>query len=77
MKKTVLSIILVLFLFLLSLGIQFAINMQISPLPQRPSGPYNSGGGDRLLYYFYKASKGETLPEGIVLTEEFINSELS
>jgi hypothetical protein len=77
MKKTVLSIILVLFLFLLSLGIQFAINMQISPLPQRPSGPYNSGGGDRLLYYFYKTSKGEALPEGIVLSDEFINSELS
>jgi hypothetical protein len=76
MKKIVLSVLLLFVLFLASIGIQFAINMGIDPIPSRPAESINSGGSDRLLYYFDKAKKGEALPEGIVLTDAFINSEL-
>ncbi len=76
MKKIILSVLLILILFIASIGIQFAINMGIDPIPSRPSESINSGGSDRLLYYFDKAKKGEDLPEGIVLTDAFINSEL-
>jgi len=76
MKKIVVSIIIVLSLFLASIGIQFAYNMSIKPLPQRPIESFNSGGGDRLLVYFYRQEKGEPLPEGVILTDAFIASEL-
>lgn len=75
MKKWVLIILGVLLVFLGSIGIQFAINMGIDPLPSRPSGEYNSGGADRLLYYFYQEELGQPV-EGITLTDEFIDSEL-
>src|SRR5690606_4656041 len=76
MKKIVLGILLFLVLFIASIGIQFGINMGIDPLPSRPAESINSGGGDRLLYYYYLDEIGEPLPEVIVLTEEFVNSEL-
>lgn len=77
MKKVVLTIFLIIIVLLASIGIQFAINMSIDPIPSRPLEPINSGGSDRLLYYFDKAKKGEPLPEGIVLSDAFINSELA
>lgn len=77
MKKKLLITLLVIVLFLVSVGINFAINMGIDPIPARPLESINSGGSDRLLYYFDKQQKGEDLPEGIVLTNEFIDSELS
>lgn len=76
MKKIVIGFLLFLVLFLASVGIQFAINMGIDPLPSRPTESINSGGGDRLLYYYYLEDKGEALPEGIILTDEFVNNEL-
>jgi hypothetical protein len=77
MKKIVLGILLFLVLFIASIGIQFGINMGIDPLPSRPRESINSGGGDRLLYYYYLDKIGEPLPEGVVLTEEFVNNELA
>ena len=77
MKKKILITLLVIVLFLVSVGINFAINMGIEPIPARPLESINSGGSDRLLYYFDKQQKGENLPADIVLTNEFIDSELS
>ncbi|MDI6452666.1 hypothetical protein [Peloplasma aerotolerans] len=76
MKKVVLGIIVFFVLFLASVGIQFAINMQIKPIPMRPLESFNAGGSDRLIYYFDKHLKNEDLPEGIELTDDFINEEL-
>lgn len=76
MKKFVIGFAIFLGLFLASVGIQFAINMNIKPLPQRPSESFNAAGGDRLMIYFYREQLGEPLPEGVVLTDAFINSEL-
>jgi len=76
MKKYILGIIIFLGLFIASVGIQFAINMSIDPLPQRPLESFDSGGGDRLLAYLYKEEMGEPLPEGVILTDAFIASEL-
>lgn len=76
MKKVILFIITTLILFFVSIGIQFGINMSIDPIPSRPSESINSGGSDRLLYYFDKVKKGEDLPEGIELSNTFINREL-
>ena len=75
-KKVLMSLLLFFVIVLVSTGIQFAINMSIDPLPSRPSEDINAGGGDRLLYYFDKYQKAEPLPQGIELTEDFINSEL-
>ena len=75
MKKSIWITLFILLAFLGSIGIQFAINMQIKPLPSRPEGDYNSGGADRLLYYMYQEQLG-TPVEGITLTDSFIDSEL-
>lgn len=75
MRKYIWITVIVIILFLGSIGIQFAINMGIDPLPSRPEGEYNSGGADRLLYYFYQEKLG-TPVEDIELTEEFVLSEL-
>ena len=65
MRKYVWITLIALLIFLGSIGIQFAINMGIDPLPSRPEGDYNSGGADRLLYYFYQEKLG-THVENIV-----------
>jgi hypothetical protein len=75
MKKWVLILLGLLLAFLGSIGIQFAINMGIDPIPSRPAGDYNSGGADRLLYYFYQEQLG-TPVDGITLTDSFVDSEL-
>lgn len=75
MKKYIWITLIVLIVFLGSIGIQFAINMGIDPLPSRPEGEYNSGGADRLLYYYYQEKLG-TPVEDIELTEDFVASEL-
>jgi hypothetical protein len=61
---------------LVSTGIQVAVNLSIEAMPQRPEGAYDSGGAERLLYYYGLEARGEDLPEGISLTESFVNSEL-
>jgi hypothetical protein len=76
MKKLILGLIIFFVLFLVSIGIQFVINMRIDPIPMRPLESFNSGGSDRLIYYFDKHLKDEDLPEGIELTNDFINQEL-
>jgi len=76
MKKVVLFIIFGLIAIIASLAIQFFINMGIDPIPSRPTESINSGGSDRLLFYFDKASKSEELPEGVALTDAFIRDEL-
>lgn len=75
MKKVIWITLGVILVFLGSIGIQFAINMTIDPIPSRPEGEYNSGGADRLLYYMYKDHIGEPV-EGITLNDDFIQSEL-
>lgn len=75
MRKYVWITLIALLIFLGSIGIQFAINTGIDPLPSRPEGDYNSGGADRLLYYFYQEKLG-TPVENIELTDTFIESEL-
>lgn len=75
MKKWVLMTLGVILAFLGSIGLQFAINMGIDPIPSRPAGDYNSGGADRLLYYFYQEQLGDPV-DGIVLSDTFIDSEL-
>ncbi|MDY0294795.1 MAG: hypothetical protein RBQ71_03205 [Acholeplasmataceae bacterium] len=75
MKKIIWITLAVIIIFLGSIGIQFAVNMGIDPLPSRPEGDYNSGGADRLLYYFYQDHLGEPV-EGITLNDTFIRSEL-
>lgn len=76
-KKIVLSFVLVLVLLLASIGVQVAINLGIEPVPSSPSESYNTGGGERLLYYYDLAYHGDGLPEGITLSETFVNSELA
>ncbi|HRY78767.1 MAG TPA: hypothetical protein P5154_08425, partial [Candidatus Izemoplasmatales bacterium] len=76
-NKIVLSFVLVLVLLLVSIAVQVAINLGIDPIPSSPSESYNSGGGERLLYYYDLAYHGDGLPEDVTLTETFINSELA
>jgi hypothetical protein len=76
-KKIVISIIVFFLTILVSLGIEFALNMQVKAIPMRPSEDYDVGGSDRLLYYLDKSNKGEDLPEGIILSNAFIDQELS
>ena len=75
-KKIVLSFFLVLVLLIVSVGVQVAINLGIDPIPSSPSESYNTGGGERLLYYYDLAYHGDGLPEDVTLTETFVNSEL-
>jgi hypothetical protein len=75
-KKILLSIVSVLFLIVLSMGIQVAINLGIEPIPSSPEGDYDTGGGERLLNYYDLAYHGDGLPAEVELTETFVNSEL-
>lgn len=82
MKRTILKswwkiLLAAILLVLVSTGIQVAFNLSIEAKPQRPTGSYDSGGAERLLYYYGLERRGEALPEGIELTEAFVLQELS
>lgn len=61
---------------LLSVGAQAVFNLTITPLPQRPAEAFDSGGAERLLYYFGLEASGKSLPEGVELNEAFMAGEL-
>ncbi|MDD3113428.1 MAG: hypothetical protein PHP61_04840 [Candidatus Izemoplasmatales bacterium] len=75
-KKIFLIIVLIFGAFLLSIGIQFLVNNSIEAMPQRPAESLDSGGSDRLIYYYDQSINHGSLPEGIELTETFVNSQL-
>ncbi len=75
MKKAIWITLVLIIVFLGSIGIQFLINMGIDPLPSRPEGEYNSGGADRLLYYVYQDTLSDPV-DGIILSDQFIADEL-
>jgi hypothetical protein len=60
----------------ISVGAQAAFNLSIKSLPQRPAEAFDSGGAERLLYYFGLEASGESLPEGVELNEAFMAGEL-
>ncbi|HAE23240.1 MAG TPA: hypothetical protein DCG47_13105, partial [Spirochaetaceae bacterium] len=61
---------------LLSVVGQAAFNLTIKSLPQRPAEAFDSGGAERLLYYFDVEASGKSLPEGIELSEAFMAGQL-
>jgi hypothetical protein len=75
-KRIILAIVLTFVGILVSVGIQVGFNLSIEALPQRPATSIDSGGVERVLYYYGLDARGEALPEGIALTSEFVLSEL-
>ena len=70
----------VILLFIASIGIQFAANMGIDPIPSSPEESYDAGGADRLLYYFDLDKTGRTAELdalGIELTDPYIEEQLA
>lgn len=76
-KRIWLALLVLVLGIVVSVGIQFAVNMGIQSLPQRPLESINAGGSDRLIYYFDQWLHQDGLPDGIELTETFINEELT
>jgi len=76
-RRIVLSVVSVIVLLLVSIGIQVAFNLGIDPLPSGPETSFDTGGGERLLFYYDALVNGDGLPAGIDLTETFVNSELA
>ncbi|MDP3130032.1 MAG: hypothetical protein Q8N15_01735, partial [Bacillota bacterium] len=76
-KRIVLSVVLFLVLLLVSVGVQVAVNIGIDPLPSGPETSFDTGGGERLLFYYDSLVNGTGLPDGIDLTEAFVNAELA
>ncbi len=76
-KRIVLSVVLGLVLILVSVGVQVAVNLGIDPLPSGPETSFDTGGGERLLFYYDSLVNGDGLPAGIELTESFVNAELA
>ncbi|MCK7485128.1 MAG: hypothetical protein MZU97_05930 [Bacillus subtilis] len=75
-KRIILAIVLGIIALLVSIGVQVAFNLSIEAMPQRPSTSIDSGGVERLLYYYGLDARGEALPEGVVLNSTFVLSEL-
>jgi len=78
-SQIVVPILLTLFTLVASVGIQFAVNMGIQKISDAPSGDYDAGGCDRLVYYCYldKENRDTELDElGVELTETYIQEQL-
>lgn len=54
----------------------FAFDKTVKAVPPRPAVPIDAGGSDRLIYYLDQSLHHGGLPDGIKLTEAFINREL-
>jgi hypothetical protein len=76
-KKILLAVILILGAFILSVGIQFLVNNAIDAMPQRPQEDLDTGGSERLLFYYDQWINHDTLPTGIELSEAYVNSQLT
>ena len=79
-SKIIVPTIGVLVAFVASIGIQFAANMSIAPIPSSPEEDFDAGGADRLLYYFDLDRHGRTAELdalGVELTDAFIEEQLA
>lgn len=76
-KKIGLSALMIFVLIVLSLGIQVAVNLGIDPISSSPDESYDTGGAERLLYYYDQEINGGGAPDGITLSDDFVQSELA
>lgn len=79
-KKIVISILLVLVLFIGSIGVQFAINFSIKPIPTGAvagdTTNYNTGGLDQLLYKYDLAKKDPASVDSQIFDTAYVSKEL-